>query len=298
MKEIKRQTFIGERALFNEKDLNILESTFMDGESPLKESENISLDGCSFKWKYPVWYSKNVAIKNSTLFETARAGIWYTQNIKVCDSIIEAPKTFRRSKNITLLNVTMSNAEETLWNCENVDIKNVSAKGNYLAMNSEGVTCENLNLVGDYPFDGAKKVTIKNSRLISKDAFWNSEDITVIDSYICGEYLGWNAKNLTLINCTIESLQGFCYIKNLVLKGCKLINTTLAFEYSTVDADIIGGVDSIKNPIGGKICADFFGKIIMQEDKVDVDKTIILCRAKDCEQKKGSCRSCPSSILF
>ena len=33
---------------------------------------------------------------------------------------------------------------------------------------------------------------------------------------------------LRFINCTIESLQGLCYIDNLVMKNCKLINTTLS----------------------------------------------------------------------
>lgn len=65
---------------------------------------------------------------------------------------------------------------------------------------------------------GCHNVTIRNSNILSKDAFWNSENITVYDSFISGEYLGWNAKNLTLINCTIESLQGMCYIDNLVMK--------------------------------------------------------------------------------
>ena len=44
---------------------------------------------------------------------------------------------------------------------------------------------------------------------------------------------------LPLVNCTIESLQGMCYIENLKMVNCKLINTTLAFEYSTVDAQIV-----------------------------------------------------------
>lgn len=87
--------------------------------------------------------------------------------------------------------------------------------------------------------------------MLSKDAFWNSENVTVYDSFISGEYLGWNAKNLTLINCTIESLQGMCYIENLVMKNCRLIHTALAFEYSTVDAQIQGKIDSVLNPSGG-----------------------------------------------
>ncbi len=89
--------------------------------------------------------------------------------------------------------------------------------------------------------------------MLSKDAFWNSENVTVYDSFISGEYLdGMQKKNLTLIGCTIESLQGMCYIDHLVMKDCKLINTTLAFEYSTVDAQITNTIDSVLNPTSGE----------------------------------------------
>ena len=90
--------------------------------------------------------------------------------------------------------------------------------------------------------------------------------------------LGWNAKNLTLINCTVESLQGMCYINNLVMKNCKLLNTTLAFEYSTVDADIVGKIDSVLNPSGGVIRADEIGELTIEKDKVDPAKTRIIYR--------------------
>ena len=121
-------------------------------------------------------------------------------------------------------------------------------------------------------------MVIRNSKLLSKDAFWNSENITVYNSFVSGEYLGWNSKNLTLINCLIESLQGMCYIENLVMKNCKLINTTLAFEYSTVDAEITGRIDSVKNPSGGIIRAESIGELIMEKDKIDVNRTRIICK--------------------
>ena len=96
--------------------------------------------------------------------------------------------------------------------------------------------------------------------------------------FISGEYLGWNAKNLTLIDCTVESLQGMCYIDNLVMKNCRLLNTTLAFEYSTVEADITSKVDSVINPSGGRITADSIGELILERDKVDPARTVIICR--------------------
>lgn len=278
MRNLSNGTFTGERALFRGKDLVICDSVFEDGESPLKHSSNIELYGSMFRWKYPLWYSRDIKVTGCTFFEMARAGIWYTDNIEVRDTIIEAPKEFRRCGGILLEDVTFTNAAETLWECRNVQMKNVTAKGDYLAMNSSDMTIENLQLVGNYPFDGAKNITVRNSRLISKDAFWNAENVTVENSFISGEYLAWNARNVTLKNCTVESLQGLCYVENLVIRDCKFINTTLAFEYSTVDATITGGIDSIKNPLGGTVCADSIGEIILEEDMVDVSQTKICCR--------------------
>lgn len=277
-REITRGFYTGERPLFNQENLILRDTVFSDGESPLKECREIELHGCMFKWKYPLWYSKNIVAENCTWFEMARAGVWYTDNITVENSLIEAPKNFRRCRDVKIKDTSFSNAGETLWNCRNVTVENVTARGDYFAMNSSDIVVKNLTLYGNYSFDGVKNAQIYNSKLLSKDAFWNSENITVYDSFISGEYLGWNAKNLTLINCTVESLQGMCYIENLVMKNCKLINTTLAFEYSTVEADIIGHIDSVMNPKGGRISAGSIGELIVQSDKVDTSKTVIFCR--------------------
>lgn len=276
MKEIRQEILTGERALFKGSHLKIYDTIFEDGESPLKESRDIELYGSMFKWKYPLWYAKDITAKNCTWFEMGRAGVWYTDRITVEDAAIEAPKNFRRCNGVTLRNVSFSNAAETLWNCSNVRMEEVTAKGDYFAMNSRQMKIENLTLYGNYCFDGAENVEIRNSRLLSKDAFWNSDNVTVYDSFISGEYLGWNAKNLTLVNCTIESLQGLCYISNLVMKNCTLLNTTLAFEYSTVDAQINGKIDSVLNPSGGVIRADYIKDLKIEKDKVDPEKTVII----------------------
>ncbi|MCR5500664.1 MAG: DUF3737 family protein [Acetatifactor sp.] len=277
-KEIREQFLTGERALFMSRDLRVVDCTFADGESPLKESENIELVGSMFKWKYPLWYCKNVTAKDCVWFDMARAGVWYTNNVTVEDSPIDAPKNFRRCKGVTLRNVSFSNAEETLWSCDDVELTHVVARGNYFGMNSTNVTVKDLTLYGNYSFDGARNVTMEGSKLLSKDSFWNCENVVVRDSYISGEYLGWNSKNLTFENCTIESLQGMCYIENLVMKNCKLLNTTLAFEYSTVEADITSKIDSVLNPTSGTITAEAIGELILEKDKIDPTKTKITCR--------------------
>lgn len=283
MNKIEQEFLTGERALFQGNNLEIYNTIFADGESPLKHSSDIELYNSMFKWKYPLWYSRNISMKNCTLFEMARAGIWYTSNVSAEDTVIEAPKNFRRADKIRLKNVTFPNAEETLWWCNDIELDNVAAKGNYFAMNSSNIKADNFTLVGNYSFDGCKNVEVANSKLISKDAFWNTDNVTVRNSFISGEYLGWNARNLTLIDCTIESLQGMCYIDNLVMKNCTLINTTLAFEYSKVDADIKGKIDSVLNPASGTIRAEHIGELIIQKDKIDASKTNIICNNIDKE---------------
>ena len=276
MKEINQQYLTGERAMFQARDCHITYCTFAEGESPLKESSDLLIDNTLFKWKYPLWYCRNVEVKDSTLFEMARAGIWYTDNISVTDTIIEAPKNFRRAKGIKLINVELPNAAETLWNCEDIEMERVFARGDYFAMNSRGIVARDFHLVGNYSFDGCSDIEIRNARMLSKDAFWNAENVTVYDSFISGEYLGWNSKNITLVNCTVESLQGMCYIDNLVMKNCRLVNTNLAFEYSQADVEIVGTVDSVFNPKGGIIRADRIGELIMDGRKVRIGRPSVV----------------------
>ena len=77
-----------------------------------------------------------------------------------------------------------------------------------------------------------------------------------------------------------------CYIDNLVMKGCKLINTTLAFEYSSVDAQIDSKIDSVMNPANGTIRADYIENLIMEKDKIDPKKTKIICGRQSAKEKK------------
>jgi len=273
MEVLDQKFYTGERALFKSRDLSISNTIFDDGESPLKESQNIAITGSMFKWKYPLWYCKDVTVEKTTFFNMARAGMWYTDNISLKDCVMEAPKGFRRCRGVALSSVNFVNAEETLWSCSDVTMKSVAVRGDYFAMNCENVNADKLQIVGNYCFDGAKNIELHNSTLISKDSFWNSENVTVYDSFISGEYLAWNSKNVTFVNCTIESLQGMCYAENLRLVNCRLINTTLAFEYSTVDAEIVNVIDSVKNPSGGVIRAKGIKELIMEEDKVDAKKT-------------------------
>jgi hypothetical protein len=276
-KTVDQKVLVGERALFMQKESDIVHCIFEDGESPLKESSDVKIEQSIFRWKYPLWYADKVTVQNSHLLDGARAGIWYTDGVSITDSMIEAPKTFRRSRGIRLERVHMPNASETLWMCEGVELQDVSASGHYFAMNTKQLCADHFRLSGNYAFDGCKDVKIRNATLLSKDAFWNCENVEVRDSMITGEYIGWNSRNLTFVNCTIESLQGFCYVQGLTLVNCRLLHTCLAFEYcSDIDVDVQSEIESVKNPINGTIRAKGIGEVIFDDPKVEKERTRII----------------------
>lgn len=281
MDKFENIQYTGERPLFAKRNAFVCRCSFSDGESPLKECRDIIVSECNFLWRYPLWYGKTVSVDSSVFSVDTRAGMWYTDDLTVSDCIIESPKNIRRCNNVKISKSVFNGGEETLWHCKNVSIIDTVIKGNYLALNSENLEIENLELDGKYSFDGVRNCVIRNSKLQTKDAFWNSENVSVYDSYISAEYLGWNAKNLTLVNCEIESLQGMCYIENLKMVNCKFKNTTLAFEYSSVDVDIDGYIDSVFNPTSGIIRANGIGELTLDSEYIDPSKTKIEIKNSD-----------------
>ena len=85
-----------------------------------------------------------------------------------------------------------------------------------------------------------------------------------------GEYLAWYCEDVTFENCTLIGTQPLCYCKNLKLVNCRMVDCDLSFERSTVEADIVGHIDSVKNPYG-RVVADSIGEIIEStDDRCDV----------------------------
>lgn len=269
MELIKDTFFEGERPLYGSRNLRIENVKFYPGESALKESSDIEAVASYFMCKYPFWHNTNTVIDNCVFTLYSRAAIWYSKNIRMVNTLVEAPKMFREIDGLYLENVTLPNAGETCWNCRNLELYNVDVKeGNYIFMNCENIKIDNFRLQGDYSFQDAKNVEIRNAYLDSKDAFWKTENVTVYDSVIVGEYLGWHSKNLRLVNCKIGGEQPLCYATDVVLENCEFMEDCgLAFEYSTVDADVNNHIMSIKNPLGGTIRAKSIGEIILDENQ-------------------------------
>jgi hypothetical protein len=269
MELIKDQYFEGERPLYARRDgLRLENVTIGPGESSLKEGANIEAVNCEFKGKYPFWECDGFTIRNCIFREGARAALWYTRGCKMFDTLVEAPKMFRRITDSYLENVKFTDAQETFWDCDRAILKNVEAvNANYIFMHTDNLEIENFKLQGNYSFQYSKNVVIRNSDLDTKDAFWESENVTVYASRIQGEFLGWYAKNLRLVNCHIGGTQPLCYCENLILENCTFEpDADLAFEYSSVKATVKGPIVSVKNPRSGSIQADSIGEIILDRN--------------------------------
>ncbi|MBD5320729.1 MAG: DUF3737 family protein [Bacteroides sp.] len=268
MKTIRNEEFGGERPLFASHGLRLENCTIHAGESALKECSDIEADGCRFEGKYPFWHVDGFRIKNCLFTEGARAALWYSKNLEMTDTLVEAPKMFREMEDLTLHNVKVPDAAETMWHVRNVRLQNVEfLRADYLFMHSENIAIEDYHQQGNYSFQYCKNVVIRNAEIDSKDAFWNTEDVTVYDSRLTGEYLGWHSHRLHLVNCHISGTQPLCYCHDLVLENCTFdADADLAFEESTLQADVRGTITSVKNPTSGRITADGYGEIILDEN--------------------------------
>lgn len=273
MELISNKEFGGERPLFAARNLRLDHVTIHAGESALKCCSNIEATDCRFEGKYPFWHVDGFKIDRCLFTPGARAALWYSRNLVMTDTQVDAPKMFREMDGITLRRVNVPDAQETLWHCSNVDIEDVTVKNaDYLFMHSHHIRINNYSQEGNYSFQYCRDVEIRNARIDSKDAFWGTENVTVYDSELNGEYLGWHSKRLRLVRCKISGTQPLCYARDLIMEDCTLApDCDLAFEDSEVEATILTPVTSIKNPRRGHITAPAVGETIIDANSLAAD---------------------------
>lgn len=278
--KITNQIFPEERALYKTIDTTIENCRFEgkeDGESALKESRNIEVNNCFFALRYPFWHVNQATINNIEMTETCRAAFWYDKNISLINSKLFGIKAIRECFDIKISNSTIVSPEFG-WMSHSIDIYDTEITSEYAFLSSTQLQLDHIKFYGKYSFQYVQNCTIRDSYLDTKDAFWHSKNITVYNSTIKGEYLGWYSENLKLINCKIIGTQPLCYTKGLVLIDCEMIDTDLSFEYSEVNAEIIGNIISIKNPLSGKIIADNIQEIILDDADIDTEDCQIIIR--------------------
>ena len=82
------------------------------------------------------------------------------------------------------------------------------------------------------------------------------------DCRFYGKYPWWHVDGALIEDCTID-------------KACDRM-----FEYSTVEADICGHIENIKNPTSGHIVADSIGSITIDENVRQPNDCVIEVRSK------------------
>lgn len=271
MEIIEHKTFDEERALYGMRDIDVRSSSFdgpADGESAFKECSNVSVSDCYFNLRYPFWHDHVLSIKDSEMTEACRAALWYSDHIEIRNTKMHGIKALRECSNVYIADSDIISPEFG-WSVRDITMENSRAESEYFMMRSTDLRFRNVNFTGKYSFQYIENALFENCEFNTKDAFWHSKNVTVKDSVVNGEYLAWYSEGLTLINCRIKGTQPFCYCSNLRLVNCSMEDTDLAFEKSTVDAEITTPVISIKNPRSGVIRVPAVSEIIMDDKEAE-----------------------------
>ena len=268
MKVIRNEEFGGERPLFATHGLKLENVTVHAGESALKCCSDIEAEKCRFEGKYPFWHVDGFKISDCLFTLGARAALWYSRNLEMTDTLVEAPKMFREMDNLSLTRVRIPDAQETLWHCRGVKLRDVEVENaDYLFMHCADIDIDNYRQKGNYSFQYCRNVVIRNAKIDSKDAFWNTENVTAYDSELTSEYLGWHSRNLRLVRCRISGTQPLCYCEGLVMEDCEMADDAdLAFEDSSLQAVVRSRITSVKNPRTGSIEALEIGETIIDKN--------------------------------
>ena len=268
MHTVEGKEFGGERALFATHRLRLEGATFHAGESALKCCSDIDATACVFEGKYPFWHVDTFRVTDSVFRETARAALWYSRNLIMRNTLVEAPKMFREMDNTTLEDVKIPNAQETFWNCRGIKLRDVEVKGaDYIFFHCSDINIDRYHQDGNYSFQYCRNVVVHNAVINSRDAFWETENVTVYNSEINGEYLGWHSKGLHLVRCKINGTQPLCYCQGLVLEDCTFGDECdLAFEDSDLTATVNSSIVSVKNPRTGSVKAFSIGEVIIDKN--------------------------------
>ncbi len=265
---IENKTFDEERALYGSDSVRAVNCRFdgpADGESAFKESRKIETENCYFNLRYPFWHTHTLKITDCEMTELCRAALWYSDNITIRNTRLHGIKALRECDGITLENSSIISPEFG-WFSRNIVMNNTSAEGEYFMLRAENLTFTDVTLHGKYSFQYIKNCTFENCNFDTKDAFWHAENIVVKNSVVKGEYLAWYAKNITFIDCKISGTQPLCYCEGLKMINCTMEGADLAFEKSTVEAEITTPVVSIKNPKSGYIKVPSYGELILTEN--------------------------------
>ena len=269
MKTIENQTFDMERAFYASSGIALKDCTFdgpADGESALKESEDIRVSHCFFNLRYPFWHDNGLIIADSEMTELCRAALWYSSDIEIADTKLHGIKALRECSRVKMRGCDIISPEFG-WSVQDMEMRDCKVQSEYFMLRSGRLHFSDVELKGKYSFQYIQDSVFEGCRFDTKDAFWHAKNVTVRDSVIKGEYLAWYCENVTFENCKITGTQPLCYCRNLKLIDCEMADADLGFEKSDVEAVVTTPVVSIKNPLSGCIRVPRVGEIIRDDPK-------------------------------
>ncbi|MCD7714256.1 MAG: DUF3737 family protein [Prevotella sp.] len=278
---IRDKSFSGERPLFGERDLRLENVRILEGESGIKCCKNIEADRCEFIGKYPWWHVDGALITRCRFLSTSRSAVWYSRDVTIKDTVIDAPKLFREMENLRLERVTVNDADETFWNIRGIRATDITLHGGtYPFMHCSDVLLDGLTSDSLYVFQYCKNVEIRRAKIGTKDALWECDGVTIYDSELDGEYLGWHSRNIRLVRCRISGEQPLCYMDGITLEDCTFDAVCdRAFEDSRrIDARISGHITNIKNPVSGTITAEDIGSVTIDNHILPPANCVITSR--------------------
>ncbi len=269
MDKIVNKTFDEERALYGSKNIIVENCRFdgpADGESALKESENIQAKHCLFNLRYPFWHDNNLKIMDSEMTEQCRAALWYSKNIEINHTKMHGIKALRECSQVNI-NGCHIISPEFGWSVHEIKMEDCDVESEYFMMRATDLNFKDIKMKGKYSFQYIENSIFENCTFDTKDAFWHAKNVVIKNSVIKGEYLAWYCEHVTFENCRIIGTQPLCYCKDLKLIDCEMYDADFCFEKSEVEATITTPVISIKNPLAGHISVPKAEEIIMDDKK-------------------------------
>ena len=268
MDVIAKKTFDEERALYGLRHVCVRECAFTgpaDGESALKECEDIAAERCFFNLRYPLWHVHGLKMADCEITENGRAALWYSDHLDIDGSRLHGIKALRECHEVAVRNCDVISSEFG-WFSHNFTMSDCTVKSDYFMLHAGNLDFTRVRFSGKYALQYLHDCVFEHCDITSRDAFWHARNVTVRDCVLKGEFLGWYSDHLMLERCRIISSQPLCYCQNLKLVDCEVVDSDLCFEKSDVDAVLTSPVDSIKNPRSGRIVLPGVEELIQDKD--------------------------------
>lgn len=173
MRIVENQTFDIERALYGSRDILIKNCVFdgpQDGESALKESEEVQVDHCFFNLRYPFWHDHRLKIQDSEMTSLCRAALWYSDQIEISNTKMHGIKALRECQEIILKNCDIISPEFG-WYVRNMRMEHCTAESEYFMMQSANLNFSDVQLKGKYSFQYIQDSILDHCVFDTKDAF-------------------------------------------------------------------------------------------------------------------------------